>query len=109
MTNRQLVYIVKDQKPLVLAREDTVRQACRCMWERRCGSVLVVDRQQRLSGIFTGRDAVRLLAKGSPCGSLPDLKEAIIEGYFVQEGLLSRIPDGDHAVCPSRRVRTAAL
>jgi CBS domain-containing protein len=68
MTNRQLAYIVKDQKPLVLARDETVRQACRCMWERRCGSVLVVDRQQRLSGIFTGRDAVRLLAKGKDAG-----------------------------------------
>ena len=68
MTNRELAYIVKDQKPLVLAREDAVRHACRCMWERRSGSVLVVDRQQRLSGIFTGRDAVRLLAKGKDAG-----------------------------------------
>src|SRR5512144_554550 len=68
MTNRELAYIVKDQKPLVLARDETVRQACRCMWERRSGSVLVVDRQQRLSGIFTGRDAVRLLTKGKDAG-----------------------------------------
>ena len=68
MTNRQLAYIVKDQKPLVLARDETVRQACRSMWERRSGSVLVVDSQQRLSGIFTGRDAVRLLAKGKDAG-----------------------------------------
>jgi CBS domain-containing protein len=34
------------------------------MKERRAGSVLVVDEQQRLSGIFTGRDAVRALAEG---------------------------------------------
>jgi len=34
------------------------------MCERRAGSVLVVDDQQRLSGIFTGRDAVRTLAEG---------------------------------------------
>lgn len=54
MTNRELAYIVKDQKPLVLPRDETVREACRCMWERRSGSVLVVDRQQRLIGIFTG-------------------------------------------------------
>ena len=32
------------------------------MSESRCGSVLVVDKQQHLTGIFTGRDAVRLLA-----------------------------------------------
>jgi len=64
MTNRKLAYIVKDQKPLVLAAHDTVQLACRCMWERRAGSVLVIDDQQRLSGIFTGRDAVRTLAEG---------------------------------------------
>ena len=34
------------------------------MWERRSGSVLVVDDQHRLIGIFTGRDAVRALAEG---------------------------------------------
>src|ERR1044072_544812 len=34
------------------------------MKERRAGSVLVVDEHQRLSGIFTGRDAVRALAEG---------------------------------------------
>ncbi len=34
------------------------------MWECGAGSVLVVDDQQRLTGIFTGRDAVRALAEG---------------------------------------------
>ena len=52
MTNRKLAYIVKDQKPLVLATRETVQQACRCMWERRAGSVLVTEDQQRLSGIL---------------------------------------------------------
>jgi CBS domain-containing protein len=64
MTNRKLTHIVKDQKPLVLALSDTVQNACRCMRERGAGSVLVIDDQQRLRGIFTGRDAVRLLAEG---------------------------------------------
>jgi len=76
MTNRELAYIVKDQKPLVLAPDETVREACRRMWERRSGSVLVVDRQQRLIGIFTGRDAVRLLAKGKDAGAA-DLAKAM--------------------------------
>jgi CBS domain-containing protein len=71
MTNRKLAYIVKDQKPLVLAAHETVRQACRCMWERRAGSVLVTDDQHRLSGIFTGRDAVRALAEGKDAGDTP--------------------------------------
>jgi CBS domain-containing protein len=64
MINRKLADIVKDQKLLVLAEHETVQQACRCMWECRTGSVLVVDDQQRLTGIFTGRDAVRTLAEG---------------------------------------------
>jgi CBS domain-containing protein len=70
MSNRELTYIIKDQKPFVLARDETARLACRGMWERRSGSVLVVDGRQHLSGIFTGRDAVRLLARGED-GSIP--------------------------------------
>jgi CBS domain-containing protein len=64
MINRKLADIVKDQKLLMLAERETVQQACRRMWEFRTGSVLVVDDQQRLTGIFTGRDAVRTLAEG---------------------------------------------
>ena len=64
MTNRPLAYIVRDQKPIILAADETVGGACRLMRERGAGSVLVVDKMKRLSGIFTDRDAVRLLAKG---------------------------------------------
>jgi CBS domain-containing protein len=68
MTNRSLAYIIKDQKPLVLGVLDTAQEACRRMCERRAGSVLVVDEARRLRGIFTGRDAVRLLSKGMDPG-----------------------------------------
>ncbi len=68
MSNRQIAYIVKDQKPIILTDEESVRNACRCMWERRSGSVLVVDTRQLLTGILTGRDAVRLLAKAKDAG-----------------------------------------
>jgi CBS domain-containing protein len=71
MTNRVLHNIVKDQDPLVLSTDDTVMQACRSMWERRSGSVLVVDEGKRLTGIFTGRDAVRVLATTKDAGSTP--------------------------------------
>ena len=64
MTNRRLAYIVKNQKPLVLSLGETVQHACRCMSECRAGSVLVIDDQQNLRGIFTGRDALHLLAEG---------------------------------------------
>jgi len=71
MTNRKLAYIIKDQEPLVLSANETVQQACRHMRERRVGSALVIDDQRRLAGIFTGRDAVRLLAEGNNAAQTP--------------------------------------
>ena len=67
MTNRKLAYIVKDQEPLVLAANETVLHACRCMRECRAGSVLVIDDQQRLSGIFL----VAMQCARSPKASMP--------------------------------------
>lgn len=64
MTNRKIGNIVSGQKLQILAENATVQQACRCMFDCSTGSVLVVDDQQRLTGIFTGRDAVRTLAQG---------------------------------------------
>ncbi len=64
MTNRTLALIVRDQKPLIMDQDQNVQEACRQMWNRRCGSVLVTDGARRLVGIFTGRDAVHTLADG---------------------------------------------
>lgn len=61
MNDRPLALIVRNQHPLILRTEDTVQHACRCMWERRVGAVVVTDAGGRLKGIFTGRDAVRVL------------------------------------------------
>ncbi|HMN38138.1 MAG TPA: CBS domain-containing protein [Hyphomicrobium sp.] len=71
MTNRRLIYLVRDQKPLVLRDGELVRTACQAMWQRRAGSVLVVDDQDRLVGIFTGRDAVRLLGNTAAAAAAP--------------------------------------
>lgn len=65
MTNRALVYLVKEQKPLVLPADATVRDACKAMWDRRTGSVLVADGDASLAGIFTGRDCAKLLARSA--------------------------------------------
>jgi CBS domain-containing protein len=65
MTNRTIENIVQGQKLQILAESATVPEACRCMSMCGVGSVLVVDRQERLVGIFTGRDAVRMLAQGT--------------------------------------------
>jgi CBS domain-containing protein len=62
--NREMSQIIRQQKPLTLPPEATVQQACKQMFARKAGAVLVVNERSRLLGIFTGRDAVRVLAKG---------------------------------------------
>lgn len=64
MTNRSVAFIIKDQDPLIMPSSQTVRHACERMNERRVGAVLVTGEKHRLVGIFTGRDAVRMLAQG---------------------------------------------
>lgn len=65
MTMRQIAELVRHKDPLILPPGATVKKACECMRERRVGAVLVADKDKRLRGIFTGRDAVcRVLAEG---------------------------------------------
>src|SRR5690242_4673546 len=62
---RKMSDIVRNQDPLTLPPDATVRDACRRMRDRRIGAVLVTEDDGRLVGIFTGRDAVhRVLAEG---------------------------------------------
>jgi len=62
---RKMSDIVKNQVPVTLPPDATVRDACQRMRDRRVGAVLVTEADQRLLGIFTGRDAVhRVLAEG---------------------------------------------
>lgn len=57
--------IIKNQNPLTLPPDATVRDACERMRQRKVGAVLVTDAQDHLLGIFTGRDAVgRVIAEG---------------------------------------------
>ena len=68
--NREMSEIIRNQKPLTLPPAATVQEACRHMHERRIGAVLVTDPGCILIGIFTGRDAVRVLAEGKdPTGT----------------------------------------
>ena len=61
---RKLSDVILDQKPLVLRETSTVQSACAAMRDARAGSVVVTDAAGKLSGIFTGRDAVaRVLAE----------------------------------------------
>ena len=71
MTNRRIGFIVRNQDPLVLPPEDTVANACRSMCERRVGAVLVAGPDRHAVGIFTGRDAVRVLADNGHAADTP--------------------------------------
>ncbi|MBO0735374.1 MAG: CBS domain-containing protein [Alphaproteobacteria bacterium] len=62
---RKTADIVRNQDPVMLAPNATIKEACRVMRDRRVGAVLITDGDRRLVGIFTGRDAVhRVLAEG---------------------------------------------
>lgn len=71
MAQRTLGEIVRDQTPLTLPPEALVAEACGAMHARGVGAVLVADGDRRLLGIFTGRDAVRLLAEGLDAKATP--------------------------------------
>jgi len=69
--NRAMAEIIRNQKPLTLPPSATVQEACKHMHRRKVGAVLVVDAKQGLVGIFTGRDAVRVLALGKSADTMP--------------------------------------
>lgn len=69
--NCEMAEIIRNQKPLTLPPGATVQEACRHMHRRKVGAVLVVDEKQGLVGIFTGRDAVRVLAQGKSADTVP--------------------------------------
>ena len=76
--NREMVEIIRNQKPLTLPPSATVQEACKHMHERRVGAVLITGSKGELIGIFTGRDAVRVLAEGQPPAATP-LRHAMTE------------------------------
>lgn len=103
---RQMSEIIRDQKPLVMSPRASVKHACQRMRERRVGAVLVMDRDDRLVGIFTGRDAVcRVLAEGKdpaetiladvmtsdPC-TMPPTSSAIDALRVMQDGGFRHVP-----------------
>lgn len=64
MSVRHMSEIMHHRRPVTLHGSATVQRACQQMQEHRVGAVMVTDAQGALEGIFTGRDAVRLLAEG---------------------------------------------
>lgn len=102
---RQMSEIVRNQKPLVLRPTATVKRACQCMRDRRVGAVLVTDADYHIIGIFTGRDAVRMLAEDKGAGrttlaeamtpdpeTMPPGKTAIEALRLMQSGGFRHVP-----------------
>lgn len=73
---RRLSDITCNRNPLILMETTPVREACERMRERQAGAVLVCDQEGRLTGIFTGRDAVRRVL-GAGHGLKARLKDAM--------------------------------
>jgi CBS domain-containing protein len=77
MAIRKMSEIVRHQNPLILSQDSTVRHACRCMRDAAAGAVLVIDRNGRLVGIFTGRDAVVRVAAEAKDSEVTKLKDVM--------------------------------
>jgi CBS domain-containing protein len=103
---RHISEIVRDQQPVTLSTKTTVKHACQCMRDRRVGAVLVTDKDHRLVGIFTGRDALcRVLAEGrdaaettlgevmtgEPC-TMPPATPAIEALRLMRDGGFRHVP-----------------
>ena len=103
---RKMSDIVRNQVPVTLPPDATVRDACQRMRARRVGAVLVTENDQRLLGIFTGRDAVhRVLAEGRSAArtklavvmtrdpdTMPPGKTAIDALRLMEDGRYRHVP-----------------
>jgi CBS domain-containing protein len=103
--NRDMVEIVRNQQPLTMPPSTTVQDACRQMHARGVGAVLITGPKGELVGIFTGRDAVRVLAEGKNPGTtrlrqvmthephaLPPRQKAIDALRLMRDGGFRHVP-----------------
>jgi len=111
---RNMSDMVRNQAPVTLPPSATVREACQFMRDRRVGAVLVTEGENRLLGIFTGRDAVhRVLAEGKSAtrtklaevmtrepDTMPPGKTAIEALRLMEDGRYRHVPvvDGGRIV-----------
>ena len=103
---RKMSDIVRNQDPITLHPDATVKEACRLMREHRVGAILVTEPDRRLLGIFTGRDAVhRVLAEGKSAAetkleevmtgepdTMPPGKTAIEALRLMEDGRYRHLP-----------------
>lgn len=69
MRDRPVSDVIRHRRPVTLHPAATVREAGERMRDERVGAVLVTDEEDRLLGIFSGRDAIcRVLAQAKDVG-----------------------------------------
>src|SRR3974390_3322265 len=111
---RNMSEMVRNQAPVTLPPSATVREACRYMRDRRVGAILVIEGDNRLLGIFTGRDVFhRGLAEGKSAArtklaevmtrepdTMPPGKTAIEALRLMEDGRYRHVPivDGGKVV-----------
>jgi CBS domain-containing protein len=76
MSHRDMSEIIRHQIPLAVRPDTTVQETCKRMYARKMGAALVTNEKGILVGIFTGRDAVRVLSRGRDPGEVP-VKQAM--------------------------------
>ncbi len=76
MSHRDMAEIIRHQIPLAVRPDTSVQEACKRMYARKVGAALVTNEKGILVGIFTGRDAVRVLSRGRDPSSVP-VKQAM--------------------------------
>ena len=64
MPQRDMAEVLRHQIPLAVGPDTSVQETCKRMYARKVGAALVTNEQGTLVGIFTGRDAVRVLSRG---------------------------------------------
>ena len=110
MPARLMSEMICHQRPMTVRPDATIAEACRQMSERRVGAALVTDADNHLLGIFTGRDAVRMLAQGSAAADpietvmtrapdvMPPGRTAIEAMRLMQDGGFRHVPVVDRGV-----------
>ena len=78
----------KGRKVATVLPTDSVNHALQLLAEKRIGAVVVEDRWQKLAGIFSERDLVRLLARTGPA-----ILEAQVEQAMTHNVITCRAGD----------------
>ncbi|WP_184400658.1 CBS domain-containing protein [Rhizobium sp. BK650] len=78
----QAILMDKGCHVVTAAGTDTVKDACRLLHTNHIGAVVIVDRENRIEGIFTERDVVAAIAqRGISCMDL-QLSEVMWKNVF---------------------------